>query len=585
MLSRIVQEKYGGTEHSRFDNEYKRARRESASSDESTDSEEEDEAGILVSAALDAQIQETLQAIRQGDPRVYDQDAKFFNPEDDNDVAPQPNQTKPKPIYLADYHRQELLDKAKSNDIDTQQEAITYVQQQDELKADILRDIHGLTSNPDKDLPHDDEEEGGFLTAKPVSIESFTATEIPKVELGANEVEKANENPEEFLSKYMSTRAWVSNNDTRFQPFESDDEEDDQRAEEFEEAYNSRFDESSKLNEKLVSHARDIVAKHSVRKEKPNSRQKSRELERERRAIEKQTRKEEKARFRKLKVAQVDERLQKIKEAAGFDSQKISDEDWITFLDEDWNDERWEQEMKNRFGEQYYSTELTNEKDAVDGGNRLRKPKWEDDIDIDDIVSAADRSEGPEQLPSSHDDLSDDGGVRLPGHGKLASKQSTNVSQESRKRDAKKERRRIERIVDNQMEVDEVLAKFGRRHTGNFRYRETSPLAFGLTAQDILLASDSQLNQYAGLKKMAAFRDPEKKRKDKKRLGKKARIKQWRKETFGDEKGPKQTFPQLGLEQQKHDISPSSAHVEGATRNVREGKRRKRRPHSKKTKT
>ena len=37
---------------------------------------------------------------------------------------------------------------------------------------------------------------------------------------------------------------------------------------------------------------------------------------------------------------------------------------------------------------------------------------------------------------------------------------------------------------------------------------------------------------------MAAFRDAEKKRKDKKNLGKKARLRQWRKETFGNEDGP-----------------------------------------------
>jgi protein KRI1 len=71
-----------------------------------------------------------------------------------------------------------------------------------------------------------------------------------------------------------------------------------------------------------------------------------------------------------------------------------------------------------------------------------------------------------------------------------------------------------------------------------FRYRETSPTSFGLTPADILMAPDSQLNQFAGLKKMASFRDPEKKRKDKKHLGKKARLRQWRKETFGNEDGP-----------------------------------------------
>lgn len=39
------------------------------------------------------------------------------------------------------------------------------------------------------------------------------------------------------------------------------------------------------------------------------------------------------------------------------------------------------------------------------------------------------------------------------------------------------------------------------------------------------------------MKKYAAFRDPEKKERDRKRLAKKKRLKQWRKEVFGDPNG------------------------------------------------
>ncbi|KAG9626048.1 hypothetical protein KCU64_g18962, partial [Aureobasidium melanogenum] len=70
-----------------------------------------------------------------------------------------------------------------------------------------------------------------------------------------------------------------------------------------------------------------------------------------------------------------------------------------------------------------------------------------------------------------------------------------------------------------------------------FRYRETSPTSFGLTARDILFADDTALNEYAGLKKLATWRNEDKKKKDKKKLGKKARLRQWRKETFGNEEG------------------------------------------------
>lgn len=52
-----------------------------------------------------------------------------------------------------------------------------------------------------------------------------------------------------------------------------------------------------------------------------------------------------------------------------------------------------------------------------------------------------------------------------------------------------------------------------------------------------MAADDADLNAYAGLKKYAAFRDEDKKKKDKKRYGKKKLLKQWRKDTFGSAEG------------------------------------------------
>jgi protein KRI1 len=164
-----------------------------------------------------------------------------------------------------------------------------------------------------------------------------------------------------------------------------------------------------------MSHARDATAKYSVRKQDPNLRKRAREAKSSKKVAAKQLREEEKARLRKLKVAEAEGNIQKIKDAH----------------------------------------------------------------------------------------------------------------------------------VDEQMDVEEKLKNFGKRHASFFRYRETSPTAYGLTPHDILMASDSQLNQYAGLRKMATFRDSEKKRKNKKRLGKKARLRQWRKETFGDELGPQHSLTEL----------------------------------------
>jgi protein KRI1 len=89
------------------------------------------------------------------------------------------------------------------------------------------------------------------------------------------------------------------------------------------------------------------------------------------------------------------------------------------------------------------------------------------------------------------------------------------------------------------------------------------------------MADDTQLNQFAGLKKLASFREAEKKEKDQKKLGKKARLRQWRKDTFGNEDGPEFKFG---------GDAPAEKEAENETKlDIREGDgQRKKRKRSKK---
>ena len=87
------------------------------------------------------------------------------------------------------------------------------------------------------------------------------------------------------------------------------------------------------------------------------------------------------------------------------------------------------------------------------------------------------------------------------------------------------------------------------------------------------MADDSQLNQFVGLKKLAAFRDPERKRRDLKKMGKKARLRQWRKDTFGTEEEPEFVLPQAPAVEENDDEMKVD---------IREGGSRKKRKRSKK---
>lgn len=362
------------------------------------------------------------------------------------------------------------------------------------------------------------------------------------------DIQTADKDPETFLSNFIQSRAWVPDQKSRFEAFDSDDSEDERRAEMFEEAYNMRFEDPAKANEKLMTFSRD-VAKLSARREEKSGRKKQREKEREKKEAEKRERTEEKARLRKLKIDEVEEKVKKIKEAAGLKNQALDLDEWKGVLDEDWDDDHWEQEMKRRFGDNYYAeqdaiVESDADEEEASKSKKPKKPKWDDDIDIKDLVPEFNEEEEAAKLKPALD-LSDkeendenagedeDEDVAAPDGSKRKTKKDRLKEAADKRRVARKERMAIEELVDADLTADLPTSS----KTAGFRYRETSPTTFGLTARDILFADDSALNTFAGLKKMATWRDEEKKKKDKKKLGKKARLRQWRKETFGNEEG------------------------------------------------
>lgn len=529
----------------------------------SSDSEEEDDEGIFVSEELDAQIEATLVAIREKDPRVYDEKATFYN--DDNfelhDATATAKQ-KPQPMYLKDYHRKNLLKGITDGDSD-EEKVPTYAQQQTDLRQSLVKELHAVEDgtvagsvkgDSNKQDISDDED---FLVMKASQQKPEISSSKILQPSSKSYVASSDQDPETFLSNFIASRAWVPSPGTKFQPFESDDEDEERQAEAFEEAYNLRFEDPKVSNEKLLSHARDAAAKYSVRNETASSRKAARVAERAKRDEQKREREKEKARLRKLRVEDAEEKIRKIKEAAGLRGNEVDDKDWLAFLGEVWDDDGWEDEMKKRFGDNYYADHaFEKDRDIFESGKlRLRKPKWSDDINIKDLVPDFDQEQNP--FSNSYLSLLDEEPNANPPENQRAdslneksadsaerpkSRIEQILKKEVRKNQVRSQRRKVEAMVDEKLRVDNTLSEFGHKHTGHFRYRETSPLTYGLTAQDILMATDSQLNQYTGLKKLASFRDAEKKKKDKKRLGKKARLRQWRKETFGDEEGPQKAL-------------------------------------------
>lgn len=519
---------------------------DAGSESESSSSEDEDDVGELATEALDAQIFATLNALKSKDPRVYDSATTFYT-EIDGDGQPQ-KVKKEKPVFLRDYHRENLLNGVENGDGEEENQPLTYNQEQDQLKKSVLHEIQAAAAGADED-ESDSYSEGGLLVRK-------NKSEQPKkLKAPVINVEEADRDPETFLSNFMAARAWVPTEDAAYAPLESDDSDEEKRAEEFEEAYNMRFEDPEKSNEKLNTFSRAVAAKYSVRREEKNSRKKKREAEKAAKDAAKQELKEEKARLKKLRMEEVEEKTRRIMKAAGLKARDLQPEDWSRFIDEDWDDARWEEEMQKRFNDQYYNerddlsaedNEDDEDADSDKKGRKKQKPKkpvFDDDIDIKDIVpDFEDEEEAAANFSLTEDDdedaVADDEAATTINR---SNKKSLKQAKADRKKESRKQRALVEQLVGDQlkMDLDHAITSSApsRSKTAGFRYRETSPQTFGLTNRDILLADESALNQFAGLKKLAAWRDQEKKAKDKKKLGKKARLRKWRLDTFGDEEG------------------------------------------------
>lgn len=621
----------------RLQEKYKGADGQDVESESSSDDEDEDDDAVLVTEDLDAEISATLQAIKNKDPRIYDKEAVFYKPFDPN---AEPKKKEEKPLFLRDYHRERYLRGdigADDDDAAAADAPRTYAQEQADIKKSILAEINAAGADDEEEWSDDD----AFI--KPVKKDDAPAengihpSRAANIKLTDLDVANADKDPEDFLSKFMASKAWAPEGaGSKWQAFESDEgEPDDDIADEFEHAYNMRFEDPTKSNEFLKTYSRNMANARSARKEELTGRKKQRALEKERKEAEKKEREAERARLRRLKIEEASEKLAKIRKAAGMSGKSVKEEEWLKFLDDAWEDDKWEEAMQKQFGEEYYAEadDMSLDEDEDEDGEgadkkkkkKPKKPKWDDDIDINDIIpdfedeskpaitlTDDETPEGEEDQDAAASDSDDSDDDSRPAKKRKTSK-DIKKDRIAAKRQARAELAKIEALVDTKMELDNprALEKSSKSSSSSsksaapaFRYRETSPTSFGLTARDILLApSDAALNEFAGLKKLATFRDAEKKRKDKKRLGKKARLREWRRETFGrqyEKTGPTFGFEELlggdaGAAEAKHGSGANAAPVRrtkkeeskvesGESSNIIEGERKKKRKRSKKGK-
>ncbi|BFZ55734.1 Kinetochore protein Spc24 [Savitreella phatthalungensis] len=566
-----LQEKYKNDASLRAGSSEARDRNDDIDEDEDEDddssSEEEDEQAELDTPDMDVAIFRMLSKLKSKDASLYDSEAKFFDevPEDDDELTADGKSAKhtkkEKPVTIADVHRRTLLS-GKGNvepedDSDEEDSAhpMTNVEEERALKAAFQQ---AVAENDE----HDASEDEDLLVKKArTSDEEMKEADAYK-EFLRQQLAEAGEtieiqddgavaDGEGFLMNYMLNRGWVekSNGGTEVDLTDEDDSEFEERAEQFETAYNFRFEEPGAAE--IVSHPRDMV---SVRR-KDERRKNKREAKSDKRREEARQRDEEIARLRNLKRTEIEQKLRKIEQATGrrmaFDQIDV---------DGDFDPDTWDTKMRQNFDDGFY-----------DGDEDDKKPEWDDDIDIGDLGL----DDSGEVVGKAKKRAVDEGNGR---------ELDTGLSRKQRE----KRKRKIDDLVDASLnaEHDRVIATakseaisaaMHSRHQAvpdadddlavlpaisgplgstRFRYRKTEPETYGLTTEDILFADDKELNEHVGLKKLAPFRPDDRKAKDAKKYGAKKRVKQFQKQLWSN--APR--WAQLEAERQAAQAAASGQH-------------------------
>lgn len=484
--------------------------------EDTEDSETEDEIGELATPSMDAAILETILKIRNKDPDIYKSDVNFYeNVENESTI-----QKKAKPLHLNDYHRERLL-KISENGFEGEEELNvvhepTYVEEQRALKEEILNIFHEETHDDDfltlrkkskQEQEKEDEIYKEFLMKK---VGDKVGRDILQqwIDISNKSLVDSNENPpkevedEAFLFSYVLNRGWIDKDANRIASYDEvvkgldSDESFDEKADEFEAKYNFRFEEENA--NQVLSYARNIASVRRKNEKRKNIRERKKQIK----SKERLKKEEEISRLKNLKKKELMEKLNKIAQVTGDASLKFEDID----IEGDFDPDRWSIRMDEIFNEAYYS-------------KKEKKPVFEDDTDIDDIDS--------------------DYGKPLKGNidTKIHSKNSEGTQTNSKldislvklsKKEKENRKRKFDSIVDQHYNIIRI------KEGGTFKYNQVDPYVFGLSHADILYANDAELNEFVSLKKLTPYKNEKVKERDKKKYGKKKRLKEWRKKVWGE---------------------------------------------------
>ncbi|KAF7350977.1 Kri1-C domain-containing protein [Mycena sanguinolenta] len=534
-----------------------------SSEEDETDSEDlesEDSDGEELTPAMDAAILRTLARIKAKDPEIYKQGKEIFGEEQEKTTksaktalsrltgpAKEPKD-KGKPFTIRAANLQNAL-QSRSPSPDAP-EPVTHVEEQRRLRDETIAAFHAAEDEDEDDflvprektmdeIAREEEEYKKFLENEVGDLRNLVqiqddepAGDEKEEEEGTKKKKKKKEGKAGHRRGYILNRGWIDRSSKRVptyrevtsqskegkakaQPADDDDDTegdggeeegddaDDMEEEEifddivdrFESSYNFRFEEAD--GSEIKTYPRNLPS--LVRRE-DTTRKDARARRKQRKEEELAKRKEEVRRLKGLKVKEIRARLERAGVATG---EADSLQELGIDLDAPWDPEAHDKQMASLYA--LNGGEEEGEFEEDDG----EKPVW-DDVDIGDIemapeasTSKADKAKKKEKKKKKKAMEEDDGGVDVDAMDADALPAGDDDDEEW---DGTEEMRK--RKLDEWM--DEVYALDFNDLVGGqptrFHYASVAPQKFGLSAVDILLAKDSELNEYMSVKKYAPYR-------------------------------------------------------------------------------
>ncbi|XP_044264541.1 protein KRI1 homolog isoform X2 [Tribolium madens] len=487
--------------------------------DESSSSSSDDEEGVELTDEVEKQFFKTLSCLKNKDPRIYDENVRFFDETPINRGRAPKKGHKDKPLFINDYERELILKKnGEISDDETGEappDSPTYVEEQNKLKESFKEALDRVS----------EEDWGGVLKIRKKTEEEKKREEADYLEWLAGQKEEIEDKEitseleplkkywnkpdldedEKFLRDYILQKKFLSHEDEDYIPtYEeivhdsdkdlSEDEDAIERQEEFEHKYNFRFEEPDQ--EFIKRYPRTM--EHSLRKT-DDKRKLKRQETKERKKKEKEQKMQEMKKLQELKRKEIEEKIEKLKEITGNKDMEFKDED----LESDFDPEAHDKRMQNLFNDDFYQAPEDDQKPEFPELDEFLEienwEKWNGEEENEPHCEDEDFNMDCDYETTKQELIENSKGRKKRKRKSLfakAVKQPKPVFDPNDKT--------YEQYLDEYYKFDceDIIGDVPCR----FKYRKVVPNNFGLSIEEILTANDRELNRWCSLKKAIQIR-------------------------------------------------------------------------------